>query len=135
MTTMKQKKELIKHDKNKNRMELLPPDVLAATAKIFTFGGIKYRAWDWANAGDWSRAYGALQRHLNLWWAGEDLDKETRQSHLHHAMCELSFLVAWELRNSGNDDRYKLSKEVLDTMSDMTFIEHNEYLKKNKDKK
>ncbi len=56
---------------------------------------------------DWGRCFGALQRHLWAWWGGEDKDAESDKSHLWHAGCMLIFLIAYEIRGIGNDDRPK----------------------------
>jgi hypothetical protein len=53
----------------------------------------------------WSRPFSALQRHLAAWWEGECVDPETGMSHLWHAGCCIIFLIAYELRGCGTDDR------------------------------
>jgi hypothetical protein len=63
----------------------------------------------------WSRVFGALMRHMWCWWSGMqptsksflfgDLDAETGKSHLWHAGCCLAFLIAYEERATGTDDR------------------------------
>jgi len=94
-----------KADAGKLRMELLPPEFLTATAAVLTFGAEKYGDRNWERGLQWSRAYGALQRHMWAWWNGERADAETGYSHLWHACCCLAFLVAYEARDSGQDDR------------------------------
>ena len=94
-----------KFDEDKIRMELIPPEFLTSTASILTFGAKKYSARNWEQGMDWSRVYGALQRHLNAWWAGEHTDPETGKSHLWHANCCMAFLTTYEMRGVGNDDR------------------------------
>lgn len=98
-----------KDDKDKVMMELLPGDALRAIATILTFGAKKYAPRNWELGMDWSRVYGALQRHLWAWWGGEDKDPETGRSHLWHAGCCIVFLIAYEERKVGNDDRPKKS--------------------------
>ena len=44
-------------------------------------------------------------RHMWAWWRGETADPETGASHLHHAACCLAFLIAYEERKAGTDDR------------------------------
>lgn len=95
----------VKHDRDKIRMELLPPELLAGTAAVLTFGAEKYGERNWELGMDWGRPYGALLRHMNAWWAGEALDQETGLSHLWHAACCLSFLIAYEQRQIGRDNR------------------------------
>jgi hypothetical protein len=98
-------KVALKFDKGKLRMELIDPVVPQALASILTFGANKYGAWNWSKGFEWSRVYGALQRHLTDWYNGEDNDPETGESHLHSALCNLAFLISHETRKLGSDDR------------------------------
>lgn len=97
--------EGVKFDQGKTRYELLPPEFLAATADILTFGAAKYGDRNWEKGMHWSRVFGALMRHLMAWWAGNSKDDETGKSHLWHAACCLAFLIAYEARGAGTDDR------------------------------
>lgn len=97
--------EGIKLDQGKIRFDLFPGDVLWAICDILTFGALKYEARNWEKGMDWSRLFGALQRHTWAWWQGEDKDLETGKSHLWHAGCCIVFLIAYEIRGIGNDDR------------------------------
>ena len=94
-----------KFDQNKTRIELFPGDVLFAISDILTFGANKYCDRNWELGMDWSRAFGALMRHLWKWWQREAVDVETGRSHLWHAGCCLVFLIAYEARAVGKDDR------------------------------
>lgn len=106
-----------KNDTGKIQMELLPPEMLFATATVLTFGAQKYSARNWEMGMSWSRVFGALMRHMWCWWAGQgpttknfafgDLDEETGLSHLWHAACCITFLVTFEERGIGTDDRLK----------------------------
>lgn len=95
----------IKFDEDKIRMEYIPPEFLEATATILTFGAKKYSPRNWESGMEWGRVYGALLRHLNAWWGGQDKDPETGESHLWHAACCLCFLITYEMRGIGKDDR------------------------------
>lgn len=108
--------EGVKYDKGKARLELLPPELLFATAEVLTFGANKYADRNWELGMKWSRVFGACMRHLWSWWAGNKekttisflfgpLDSETGFSHLWHAAACLSFLIAYEERKTGEDDR------------------------------
>lgn len=94
-----------KDDTGKPRYELLAPEFLEGTARILTFGARKYADRNWERGMKWSRCFGALMRHMWAWWRGEKLDPETGESHLLHAACCLMFLVAYEARSTGEDDR------------------------------
>lgn len=97
--------EGVKHDGEKPRMDLVPPEAIYAMAFVLTFGAEKYGSRNWELGMSWSRPYAALLRHLLAWWGGEDKDPETGMSHLWHVMCCAAFLVAYEARDVGLDDR------------------------------
>jgi len=94
-----------KDDSAKVRYELLPPELLDGVAQILTFGAAKYEDRNWEKGMKWSRVFGALMRHLWAWWANSGPDPETGKSHLWHAGCCLAFLIAYEQRKTGQDDR------------------------------
>ena len=99
--------QFVKDDDDKPRIDLLPPEMLLGTAEVMAYGAKKYSANNWAHGADWSRYYSAMMRHMLAFWSGEDNDDESGLSHLHHASCCLSFLVAYQARDIGNDDRLK----------------------------
>jgi len=99
--------EFKKFDTDKIRMELLPPHSLKSIAKIFTFGAKKYDDFNYMKGTKWSRYYGALQRHLNAWYSGEEIDSETGESHLYHAGCCIMILIEIQNANIGEDNRPK----------------------------
>lgn len=95
----------VKADKGKIRYDLLPPEGVTAVAVILTGGAEKYGDRNWEKGMDWSRPYGALLRHLFAWWSGEDKDRYTGKSHLWHACTNLFFIITYEARGIGKDDR------------------------------
>jgi hypothetical protein len=99
------KHEGVKHDQMKTRYDLLPPEFLHGTAEILTFGADKYGARNWELGMNWGRPFAAMMRHMWAWWRGEKLDPETGKSHLWHAACCIAFLMAYEERGIGTDDR------------------------------
>lgn len=100
-----------KYDSGKIRLELLPPEFLESVADILTFGASKYGDRNWEKGMAWSRPFGALMRHMWAWFRGEDCDPETGKSHLWHAGCNIAFLITYEERQIGHDDR-PIKKEV-----------------------
>ena len=100
----------LKFDQGKPRYDLIPPEIEEAIAKVLTFGAIKYGDRNWELGMDWGRVYGALRRHMAAWWSGANTDPETGMSHLWHSACCIAFLVAFEARGKGNDDRPKESR-------------------------
>lgn len=94
-----------KDDQGKAPYHLLAPEYLDAAAQVLAFGAAKYAPRNWEKGMDWSRPFSALMRHMWAWWRGETKDPETGFSHLWHAACCIMFLVAYEERKTGNDDR------------------------------
>ncbi len=94
-----------KHDGGKLPLHLLPVDALEAITEILDFGAKKYAPRNWEKGLDWSRVYRAAIGHLFSWWRGAGPDEETGKSHLWHAGCCVLFLISYELRSVGKDDR------------------------------
>lgn len=94
-----------KYDQNKVRFDLLPAEFLFGTSEVLTYGAAKYSERNWEKGMSWGRVFAALMRHMWAWWRGEKLDEETKLPHLWHASCCLAFLVAYEARGVGTDDR------------------------------
>jgi len=94
-----------KDDAGKLRFDLIPPEAPLALAEVLTPGAVRYGERNWEKGFNWSRAEGALQRHLNAWRAGEDKDPDSGLSHLKHILTNAAFLVAFEARGIGTDDR------------------------------
>lgn len=95
----------VKFDDGKTMMELLPPEFIFGVANILTHGAKKYAARNWEMGMSWSRPFGGAMRHLWKWWGGEKLDPDSGMPHLWHAACNLAFLIAYEERGVGTDDR------------------------------
>jgi hypothetical protein len=87
------------------RMDLIPFDALWQIALVYGAGAAKYAERNWESGYDWSKSFGALQRHLALFWAGEDNDPETGLPHLAHAGWHCLALMAFSARELGSDDR------------------------------
>ena len=97
--------EGIKHDQGKDPWDLAPWDSFRAIVEILDFGARKYAPRNWEKGMDWSRCYSACIRHLTAWWEGQDKDPETGKSHLAHAGACIVFLIAYEIRGVGKDNR------------------------------
>ena len=108
------KQEGRKDDTGKLPYDLLPPELLESVCKVLQFGANKYAPRNWEKGMGWGRVFSALMRHLWSWWRGDAIDPETGFSHLWHAGACLSFLIAYEQRGVGTDDRpTKTTKQVL----------------------
>lgn len=129
MTGIKKDNSGIKYDEHKPRWDLLPYDALQEIAKVMTYGAIKYEPRNWEKGMSWSRVFASMQRHLSAWFHGNDVDYESKMSHLAHAACGIMYLLAFECRENGIDDRPKLSKHSQSLMEDNSKIV--EYVKNN----
>lgn len=94
-----------KDDGGKPRMDLIAPEMMVALGSVLEYGARKYSARNWEQGMDWGRVFAAMMRHMWAWWRGEASDPETGMSHLWHAACCVMFLVAYEAREIGTDDR------------------------------
>lgn len=94
-----------KDDSAKLPYHLIAPEILESLSKVLQFGAKKYAPRNWEAGMDWSRVFSASQRHLWSWWNKEEADPETGFSHLEHAACCIMFLLAYEQRKVGTDDR------------------------------
>ena len=108
----------VKFDQEKLRYDLIPPEVEHALAAVLTFGAKKYGDRNWEQGLAWNRVYAALRRHIAAWYAahlnGEyGTDPETGLSHLAHAACCIAFLLTYEARERGTDDRPCRSEEQI----------------------
>jgi hypothetical protein len=94
-----------KDDADKLPWHLLPGDALEEVVKVLQFGAVKYGEHNWAKGMRWSRPWSALMRHAWAWWRGQDKDPETGLSHMAHCCCCVLFILAFEKRKVGTDDR------------------------------
>lgn len=102
-----------KHDNNyieKPPLDLLTLEFLEGTAQALGFGASKYGRHNFREGIEHSRLIAAALRHINQYNNGEDLDKESKLSHLSHAAASLNMLM-WMVKNKPElDNRYKLNK-------------------------
>lgn len=97
----------MKFDQGKPPIHLIPPEVIEAMATVLEFGAEKYGQNNWRkDPNGWSRSYSSLQRHLNSFWAGEDLDPESGEPHLAHALTQCAILFVYFNEQKEHDDRY-----------------------------
>jgi hypothetical protein len=113
---MKKKSGGIKHDNGKARLGLLSGAFLFRLGEVMTDGAQRYADHNWRQGFNWSRIADAAMRHLVAWNSGMDKDPDSGRSNLAHAAACLMMLMEFEETKTGTDDRYKLSKEVLDRL-------------------
>lgn len=96
-----------KDDEGKLPWHLAPWDAIRCIVKVLAFGAKKYTPRNWEKGMAYSRLFRAAIGHLTDWWITGKPDPETGHSHLWHAGCCVLFLIAYELRGIGTDDRPK----------------------------
>lgn len=67
---------------------------LEAEARVLMFGDSKYGRDNWRKGLHYTRLLDAALRHIIAFADGEDLDPETGESHLAHAKCCMSMVMA-----------------------------------------
>ena len=84
-----------KDDSNKPRYSLLPMGTINQVVRVLEYGASdKYEVDNWQKIPDARRRfYDAAMRHIDAWWNGEKIDKESKLPHLAHAICCLLFLM------------------------------------------
>ena len=111
--------EGLKYDEEKARFDLLPPGAMEAVAAVYTYGANKYEDRNMERGMAWGRVYGAIHRHLNAFWNGEDKDPESGMLHVTHAAWGCLTLIDYlqnkqfekfDDRPHRHPDRLKVSK-------------------------
>lgn len=99
-------REGTKDDTEKNRLDLLPFDVIEEVGTVYTLGARKYDDRNWEKGIKYMRVVGALLRHLFAWVLGEERDPKDGQRHITSVVWNAMTLCAYELRGmSKYDDR------------------------------
>lgn len=94
----------MKHDKDKPRLDLVPPAIIEAVGAVRTYGIQKYK-----DPNNWKkvepeRYRAALMRHLCKYLRNPQAkDEESGLPHLWHVACNIAFLC--ELEGERDDER------------------------------
>jgi hypothetical protein len=93
------------------RYDMIPAQVLWELAEHYGKGEAKYPSDEtgqanWRRGYRWSLSYAALQRHMQQWLMGQDLDDETGSSHLVAVIWHAMALRHYQLNGLGIDDRH-----------------------------
>lgn len=82
------------------------PDVLEDVARVMEIGAVKHGRHNWIEQ-EWelTQFYDAAQRHLLAWLRGTNVDSETGEPHLAHALANLMMLLQLDNEARGRDDR------------------------------
>jgi hypothetical protein len=96
-----------KFDNGKPRVTLIPSEATLEMAKAFTYGANKYADHNFKKGIKYSRLADAAFRHLLAFVDGEDIDPESKNSHLGHALASIAMLTYMHANKPEMDDRYK----------------------------
>lgn len=89
------------------RFDLIPPEAAWYESLVYGMGARKYAERNWEMGYEWGKTISALERHIQLFKAGEDLDPESGLPHMAHARWHTGVIIAFQARNVGVDDRTK----------------------------
>lgn len=106
------------------RFDLIPARPLWQVAEVYGKGADKYADRNWERGYEWSKSYGAMQRHVNLFWQGQDLDEESGLPHLAHAVFHCLAMLEWAATHTEFDDRPKPLRRL--TPKDLLNMTHEE---------
>lgn len=91
-------------------MSALPANVLAEVGVAMLEGATKYGRHNFRAVGVRASVYyDALMRHMFAWWEGEDIDPDSRMSHITKAISSLVVLRDSMIRGNLEDDRPPVS--------------------------
>jgi hypothetical protein len=99
----------MKYDNGKSPISLIPPECIEEIAHVFGYGAKKYGENNWRldlNNTSFSRTYSSIQRHLNAFWKGENVDPESGMTHLAHAATQIMILMIQNTHGKNMDDRW-----------------------------
>ena len=86
---------------------LLPFVPIEEVVQVLTLGAKKYSRDNWMNVSQLDYEAAAM-RHMSKHMQGIELDKESGQSHLSHAICNMLFVMELKrLKNISQDDLIK----------------------------
>lgn len=110
--------EGVKKDKDKPRMDMLPPVGLVKIAEVMSYGANKYGDFNFRLGMRYGRLLAAALRHITAYMGGEDNDKESGLSHIAHAGACMAMLCQLIADHPELDDRYKEKTNAIDVAKD-----------------
>jgi len=113
----------LRFNSGKLLMSLVPASFGRYCAAGLTYGAVKYAPHNWRKGFDWSQVLDSLQRHIDAFREGEDLDEESGLPHLALAACNLAFLIEFFDKGKGNDDRFYYDGQPRGTRLDGRVLE------------
>jgi hypothetical protein len=83
----------------------IDPVSLHELGKVAGVGAEKYDTFNYLKGYSWSLSYHAIFRHMNAFWAGEDLDPDDGLPHIVHAAWHGLALASFMRLHPNKDDR------------------------------
>lgn len=102
--------ETKRHNNDKPRMSIVPRAAIEECAKAMEYGAKKYSMHNWRVGGKKASSHylaDSALRHIYSYLDGEDIDAESNNSHIGHALANLAFIAQLTRDNAITDDRYK----------------------------
>ena len=100
------KQQADRFNKGKPRFSLVSPIAHEELAKVLTMGAQKYAPYNWMKGLPFMEVIDSLERHVNAFKRGENMDKESGLHHMAHVMCNAMFLIEYiEAGKENFDDR------------------------------
>jgi len=96
-----------RYNNGKPMLSLIPAYAMEEVAKVLTYGATKYSKNNWLKGRPWMEFVDSLERHLQAWKRGEDIDEESGCLHAAHLACNALMLVELIKIRPDLDDRPK----------------------------
>lgn len=94
-----------KYDQGKPDLTIVPVEAIESMARAFMYGAKKYSRGNFKKGLEVNRTLAAALRHIYAFSSGENLDPESGESHLSHALAALAMTVYNLKHNPQMDDR------------------------------
>jgi len=95
----------LRFNQNKPKWSLVPQSALLPMVQVLEFGAEKYAPYNWMKGLSVIEICESLKRHLDKFMEGENVDDESKLSHIGHIQCNALFL-SWMMENKPSmDDR------------------------------
>lgn len=94
-----------RYNTGKADLSLIPLCTLEDEARVWMYGEAKYKRFNWMKGMAWSVPFACAMRHLAAFQKGEDIDPESGQPHIAHAICNLRMLTLYATNFKEGDDR------------------------------
>jgi hypothetical protein len=98
--------EAMRNNQGKLEWSLVDFESLEPLVEVLMFGAEKYDAHNWKKGMPVTKVCESMLRHTFAFMNGQDLDEESKLSHIGHIMCNAMFLSRFMMSMPEWDDRY-----------------------------